>query len=572
MAFDGIVCSAVVAELNKNILNGKINKIYQPNKNEILLGIYSMGKNYALNISIDSVNYRINLTTHQKQNPKNVFNFCMVLRKHLIGGTIKRIYMNGLERIVYLDIEGFNELNDRITKTLIIELMGKHSNIILTNSNNVIIDSLRHLNKLDNSIRDIMPGCKYEELVNSKESFTTCSFDNFYKKIKSSQSNISSTISNSFIGISKLGIKSILQDLGLKDEANICLDDSKRLYNYIKNILKYINQGNLKITIDKIENNEKTDFYIKEAENYENLSINFFIDDFYDEKENKEKFKFMRNDLLKLILNKLKKVDDRLNNINSKLEECKKMDLYKLYGELITTNLYRIENYNVESVTLENYYKNNEKIEIPLDSAISPSANAKKYFKKYRKLQNTNAIVQKQKELAENEVKYLDSIVYEINNSSTIEELEEIYSEIGEIVETSRKIQDSEVKKKNKKTESNMPSEYIIDGFTVYVGKNNKQNDYLTCKLARNNDLWFHTKDTHGSHVVLRLDKNVKKAPDSVIYKCATIAAYFSKAKMSQNVPVDYTYIKYVKKPNGAKTGMVIYTDNKTLYVNPKAP
>lgn len=572
MAFDGIVCSAVVAELNKNILNGKINKIYQPNKNEILLGIYSMGKNYALNISIDSVNYRLNLTTQQKQNPKNVFNFCMVLRKHLIGGTIKRIYMNGLERIVYLDIEGFNELNDRITKTLIIELMGKHSNIILTNSNNVIIDSLRHLNKLDNSIRDIMPGCKYEELVNSKESFTTCSFDSFYKKIKSSQCNISSTISNSFIGISKLGIKSILQDLGVKDEASICLDDSKRLYDYIKNILKDINQGNLKITIDKIENNEKIDFYIKEVENYENLSINFFIDDFYDEKENKEKFKFMRNDLLKLILNKLKKVDDRLDNINSKLEECKKMDLYKLYGELITTNLYRIENYNVESVTLENYYKNNEKIEIPLDSAISPSTNAKKYFKKYRKLQNTKAIVQKQKELAENEVKYLDSIVYEINNSSTIEELEEIYSEIGEIVDTSRKTQDSDVKKKNKKTESNMPAEYIIDGFTVYVGKNNKQNDYLTCKLARNNDLWFHTKDIHGSHVVLRLDKNVKKAPDSVIYKCATIAAYFSKAKMSQNVPVDYTYIKYVKKPNGAKPGMVIYTDNKTLYVNPKAP
>ena len=169
-----------------------------------------------------------------------------------------------------------------------------------------------------------------------------------------------------------------------------------------------------------------------------------------------------------------------------------------------------------------------------------------------------------------NEIEYLESIVYEINNSYNIEELADIYEEIKEITQENQS--KGLNKKKEKKLEKNMPSEYKIDGFTIYVGKNNKQNDFLTCKLARNNDMWFHTKDIHGSHVVLKLDKSIKKVPDSIIYRCATIAAYYSKAKMSQNVPVDYTYIKYVKKPNGAKPGMVIYTDNKTLYVNPKEP
>lgn len=273
---------------------------------------------------------------------------------------------------------------------------------------------------------------------------------------------------------------------------------------------------------------------------------------------------------MRSLLEKIRKLSDKLKNIDSKLKECSKMETYKLYGELIISNLYRIPNYNQENITLENYYDNNSPISIPLDSTISPSANAKKFFKKYRKLQNTVSIVEKQKESIKLELDYLDSIVYEINNCTNLDELDAVIAEISEDYGISNAKQD-DANKKSKKTVANMPTEYKIDGYTILVGKNNKQNDNLTCKLAKKNDLWFHTKDIHGSHVVLRLDKN-KKATDSIIYKCATIAAYYSKAKLSQNVPVDYTFIKYVRKPNGAKPGMVIYTDNKTLYVNPKSP
>lgn len=570
MAFDGITCSAIIAELNKSILNGKINKIYEPTKNEILVGIYSMGKNYALNISIDAINYRLNLTTHSKKNPQNVYNFCMVLRKHLIGGVIKNIYMKGLERIVYIDVETHNELNDVIIKTLVIELMGKHSNIILIKPNSEIIDSLRHLNKIDNSIRDILPGCKYESIDNEKKDFNTSTFDDFYNIINSSNKKVSLEISNNFIGISKCEIKAILKELEIEDASNITLNDCKKIYICIKEMLKKLKNSQLDLVANKFVENQKEDYYIFKGNGKDNLQINFFIDDFYSEKEEKEKIKSLKNDLLKIVLNKVKKLENRLEGMNNKIEECKKIELYKLYGELLTTNLYKMPNYNIENFTVENYYDNNKEITIPLDVKLSPSANTKQYFKKYRKLQNTKTIVQKQKELVINEIEYLESIVYEINNSYNIEELADIYEEIKEITQENQS--KGLNKKKEKKLEKNMPSEYKIDGFTIYVGKNNKQNDFLTCKLARNNDMWFHTKDIHGSHVVLKLDKDIKKVPDSIIYRCATIAAYYSKAKMSQNVPVDYTYIKYVKKPNGAKPGMVIYTDNKTLYVNPKEP
>lgn len=560
MAFDGIVTRAVVSELNGCLLNGKINKIFEPNKNEILLGIYSCGKNYALNICINPVNYRVHLTTHSKPNPQNVFNFCMVLRKHLTGGTIKKIYMNGLERIIYIDVDCYNDFNDLVTKTIVIELMGKHSNVILLNSDNTIIDSLRHLDKLDNSLRDILPGYKYLVLDSSKQDFTSSTFDDFYKILQNTES-IATALSNYYTGFSKAGISYILSDLDINTE-KISLDDYKRLYKYLKDII-----SGKPLLCYKIDG-KKDDFYVK-LQNSDNFQVNFFIDDFYFGKEEKEKFSSYQNDLLRLILNRLKRLEDKLSTANQSLNECSKMEDYRLYGELITANLYRIQNYNQTSITLENYYKNNEPIDIKLDGSISPSANAKKFFKKYKKLQNTYSIVQKQKELITAEIEYLDSIVYEINNCQTLQDLESVYSEISESLDL--KINDKNTPKKNEKVNSSMPTELTIDGFTILVGKNNKQNDYLTCRIAKSSDLWFHTKDIHGSHVVLKLNKN-KPATDSIIYKCATIAAYYSKAKLSQNVPVDYTYIKYVRKPNGAKPGMVIYTNNKTLYVNPKKP
>lgn len=587
MAFDGIVTKAVVSELNTCLINGKINKIFEPNKNEILLGVYSSGKNYCLNVSIDSVNYRVNLTTNSKPNPQNVLNFCMVLRKHLTGGTIKRIYSNGLERIVFIDIDVYNEFNDLITKTLVVELMGKHSNIILLNSEHTVIDSLRHLNKFDNSNRDIFPGSKYLNIESAKKDFLAVkTFDEFYKDVSIDSENFPSTLSKVYNGFGKKNISYLLEALNIPTA--VSTNDLKEVYSYLKDLFANMPDN----VILKEYPSVKKDYFAYKSTN-DGLAVNFYLDDFYTSKEQSEQFKQYRDTVLKLVLNHVGKIKERISTIDSKIADCTNAEKYRLYGELITSNLYRIPDYPQAEVTLENYYDNNNLITIPLDEKFSPSKNAKNFFKKYRKLQNTIAIVEKQKELSEAELSYLESIVYELEEVSTIEDIDNIYSEIcdnlifgknantvnNHVYNKQSKITNSKSSKQS--NASNMPEKRDIDGYTVYVGKNNKQNDYLTCRLAQNSDIWFHTKDIHGSHVVLKNDSLHSSSenssasctfniPDSVLYKCASIAAYYSKARMSQNVPVDYTLIKYVKKPNGAKPGMVIYTNNKTIYANPQ--
>lgn len=587
MAFDGIVTKAVVSELNTCLINGKINKIFEPNKNEILLGIYSGGKNYCLNISIDSVNYRINLTTNSKPNPQNVLNFCMVLRKHLTGGTIKRIYSNGLERIVFIDIDVYNELNDLITKTLVVELMGKHSNIILLNSEHTVIDSLRHLNKFDNSNRDIFPGSKYLNIESAKKDFLAVkTFDEFYRDVSIDSENLPSTLSKVYNGFGKKNVSYLLETLNIP--TSVSTNNLKEVYSYLKDLFANMPDN----VVLKEYSSVKKDYFAYKSTN-DGLAVNFYLDDFYTSKEQSEQFKQYRDTVLKLVLNHVGKIKERISTIDLKIADCTNAEKYRLYGELITSNLYRIPDYPQSEVTFENYYDNNNLITIPLDEKFSPSKNAKNFFKKYRKLQNTIAIVEKQKELSEAELSYLESIVYELEEVSTIEDIDNIYSEIcdnlifgknantvnNHVYNKQSKITNSKSSKQS--NASNMPEKRNIDGYTVYIGKNNKQNDYLTCRLAQNSDIWFHTKDIHGSHVVLKTDSLHSSSenssasctfniPDSVLYKCASIAAYYSKARMSQNVPVDYTLIKYVKKPNGAKPGMVIYTNNKTIYANPQ--
>lgn len=562
MAFDGIVTKQVVLELKSVLIEGKINKIFEPNKNEIILGIYSGGKNYALDISIASNNYRMNLTTTSKPNPLNAPNFCMLLRKHLIGAKIKDIYSNSLERIVFINFEGYNELNDLVSKTLVIELMGKHSNIILLNDKNIIIDSLRHLDKTEGSLRDILPAREYIVPTSDKKDIYKTEEKDF-----TISGEILSHIPNSYNGISKTFILYTLKKLNI-DDNNYSNEEIKKLYTYIKDILNNLGTSNV-ITV----NTDNKDFTLELSKTDELLQTNFFLDDFYKEKEDNEIITSYKSNLSKLVLSCLKKITKKVNNINLKLKECEDMDTFRIYGELITSNLYRIDNSkNVSSIVLENYYDNNTPTSIPLDKTISPSYNAKKFFKKYNKLKNTLTIVSEQKKEATRELDYLESIIYELENATTISDLEEIDNEISENVLFKNTTKISKVKKNkvNKRIihDEYEPITYNVDGFTLYVGKNNKQNDYITTKLGKNEDLWFHTKEIRGSHCLLKC--NGSKVDDNTIVSCAEIAAYYSKAKLSSNVPVDYCYIKNVKKPSGSKPGMVIYTNNQTINVNPK--
>lgn len=562
MAFDGIVLKSVVSELNTCLINGKINKVYMPNSNEILLGIYSGGKNYCLLCNISSNSYRIHLTTTSKPNPLNATNFCMLLRKHLVGFRIVNISTLNLERIVTIELEGYNELNDKLRKKLIIELMGKHSNIILLNENNKIIDSIRHLDISSGSLRDILPAREYVLPNNdTKMDFYNTSKEDFMNIVKN---DITKSITNNYTGFSNSFISSILENLNISND-NFSQDDLSALYDTIKTILLNIETNNVKLV------NHNTNDYVITSSNTEPLQVNFFLDDFYSKKEEKDSINTYRNNLLKLVLTALKKISKKLDNINLKLKECDNMDKYRIYGELITSNLYRLDsNQNDESVVLENYYDNNNEITIPLDKTISISYNAKKFFKKYHKLKNTLEIISVQKQDTIKEIDYLESIVYELENANSISDLDEIYLEISEngIFKGKEKanIKKNKVNKKKVHNEYE-PIIYTIDGFTLYVGKNNKQNDYITTKLGKNEDYWFHTKDIRGSHCLLKCNgKNVK---EHTLVACCQIAAFHSKAKLSSNVPVDYCFVKYVKKPNGSKPGMVIYTNNKTMNVNP---
>ena len=634
MAFDGITLNAVVNELQ--ILEGaKVNSINQPDKNSIVISVYN-GNNFAINIDTSANNYRIHLTTHSRKNPLNALNFCMCLRKQLNRAKIDSIYMKDLERICYIKFSTYNEMNDLVNKTLIIELMGKYSNIILVNENFKIIDALKKfdnfnvLNHSENSdsfkkeksndglhslknesfekgnhsnndgliekSRGIMPGREYIEPVDEKYNFKKTSENEFVEIIeKSSYKTLESAIPNLFTGISKLFVQNIINTLELTN--TISRKSLKNIYEYINEIIDCSNSSNLKLIINKnnysvgIEERKNNDLTINKdnnkdsnkddylSEEDENIfKINFELDDFYNNKIEKELFTNYRNGLLKILENTLDKLTKKLYNINEKVELCKKKDNYKIYGELLLANIYRlknvntIQNENTLEVQVENYYDNNKKINIPINPKISISKNAENYFKKYDKMKRTLDVVNKQKEQTNKELNYLSTIIDELDTCTTISDINEVYEEVSENilfneVSNHKKYKSGKVKKEDTQMLLNY-LKFKVDDYDVLVGKNNKQNDYITLHVANDTDYWFHTKDIHGSHLILRCNGVTPKL--ETIKKCAEIAAYHSKAKFSSHVPVDYTQIKNVKKPKGAVPGYVIYKNNKTIYVTPQ--
>ena len=581
MAFDGIVTRAVTKEL-KNIVNYKIDKVYEPDKNTVVLGLYGKGENLNLLLCISANNCRLHLTTHQPKNPVSAPNFCMLLRKHILGYKVKNISTVDLERIIFIDLENNEVPSKPLNKRLIVELMGKHSNIILTDNNNIIIDSLRHTNIEENSNRDIYPTAKYIFPETLKHSFLELKdFEDFYSKIEPhltdyivNQSkdisdlnifnyNIDKIISNTFNGISSSFVKNLIQKLCINDISKNALET---IYLKIKELI-YSDFFDL-IVLE----NKKDYFLYCSKEDLGPYITNYTLDDFYYDKETLELFTNYRNNILNLILATLKKYEKRLLNIDSKLLECNTKEKYRLYGELITSNLYRIPSKNMPLIELENYYSNNDKIKIPLDIKYSPAQNAKQYFKKYSKLKNAMEIVNHQKQETIEDINYMESIIYELNTCKTIEDVEEIYEEIAESNLFSNKLNLKKKKKiqkkkltKNKSAHFN-PLKYVIDGYTILVGRNNKENDYLTCKFAKKNDLWFHTKDTHGSHVILKTNQN-EFVSEEIIIEAAKLAVKHSKAKNSSHTPVDYCKVSNVKKPSNSKPGFVIYTNNKTVYI-----
>ena len=615
MAFDGFILNAVTAELKNSILSGRVQKIYEPNPNEILLNVYANGVQFALCINVSSNNYSIHLTTSKKENPLAAPNFCMLLRKYLINFKVTNIITFGFERIVIFEFSGNNENHEIVLRKLVVELMGKHSNILLLDEKNKIIYTLKHFSKENVSYRNIMPKFDYEfHISNKKDIRKTSELDmlQLLDNISPAEISLTDFFVTYYTGVSKTLLQSIISQCQINNtltsqncilvlQTLLLLADAinKQQVKCISIGEDYALSSDTKSQISNQTLNEKlnkitNDVNIKKEVNNTPFPVNFFLDDYYTNKEEKEQFISFRNQILNFILAKSKKLAKKLMEIDEKLKECTNMEDYKLYGELLTSYLYQISNKHISEITLENYYEENAPITIPLDISISPSENAKKYIKKYHKIKNAHMIIQEQKQELEQEIAYLESIIYEIQSAKTISDLNAIYEEI----ETSflkksnvntrnlksqkmgsglkydnfkQKQLNSNAKRKQNKKRGSLPEilQLQIDGFQVLVGRNNKQNDELTFKIAKKEDIWFHVKDLHGSHVVLAT--NGKTPSQETINKVASIAAYYSKAAQSSNVPVDYTFIKYVKKLNNSKPGMVIFVNQKTVNVQPIA-
>lgn len=562
MALDGIFLSTLTSEIKNEIIDCKIDKINQPEKDELLISIRGK-KNIKLLISANSTYPRVHLTDIVKVNPLQPPMFCMVLRKYLINGRIKDVYQIESDRILCIDISNTDELGFDSVYTLIIEIMGRHSNITLLRArDNKIMDCIKHITPDINSFRTLLPGVTYKYPPKSEKlnpfNFT---YEEAANRVEHGNLPLDKNLLfNLFTGFSK----TISKDLYMKAS----LKDSLSLEAYLKEVEKLLydlshNKNNFIIYYD---NDNPIDFYccyletFKDKINKDFPSGSRLLDSFYAEKDKQDRIKSRTQDIEKLISTNLDRCYKKLEILNSILKEAEQKETYKIFGELLTANIYSIKP-GQKNIKLWNYYsEDNEYLHIELDENLTPSENIQKYFKKYNKLKKSEISALEQINYTEEEINYLTSVLNSISHINNYDEIHEIREELVE----AGYIKFKKTKIKNKPTK---PHHFISsNGLDIYVGKNNIQNDYLTLKFAHKNDLWFHTKNIPGSHVILR----GKDISESDIREAATLAATFSKAQNSSNVPVDYTEIKNVKKPSGAKPGMVIYTTNKTLYVNPE--
>lgn len=577
MALDGLVIHCIVNELNKKLLGGKIDKVYQPENDEVVLHIRNNKENFKLVLSCSASNPRVYLANnYKKENPINAPMFCMLFRKYIQGGNIVNISQIGFERIIKISVESFDELKEKTTKDIIIEIMGRHSNIILTHSlDNKIIDSAKRIPPSVSRVRQILPGHNYvlppeQDKLNPIDEV---SLNLFVDTLTSFNGPIFKAIYSKFLGVSPVIAKEIcfranIDENTLIDE--ISSNDISKVYKEFHNLFKFINDNiyNPSMIID--ESIDKVlDFSCINLSQFSNLSIinddsiSKILENYYATKDIKDRIHQRSSDLRKSISIKLDRLYNKLNKQEKELIESENAEIYKIKGELITSYIYMIEK-GIKSVEVANFYDPEYKnITISLNPNFTPSENAQKYFKKYNKMKTAKKEITSQIEITKEEINYLENIILSIENCENLAELMDIREELSKVGYLRAK---NNSKKETKLTTK--PHEFISsNGFKILVGKNNKQNDNLTLKIASNEDIWMHTKNIPGSHVIIKTEG--KEVPDETIFEGAMLAAFFSKSKMSSQVPVDYTKKKNVKKPNGSKPGMVIYETNSTIYVTP---
>lgn len=570
MALDGIYLYSLVNNLEKSIVNSKIDKINQPEKDEIILTLRKERKNIKLLISSSPRFARIHLTNTIKENPIKAPMYLMVLRKYILGGRITKLTQLDNDRIVIMEIENRDELGFDSVYSLIIEIMGRHSNITLVrNRDNKVMESIKHITPDINSYRVLYPGVTYVYPPKSTKlnPFTT-DYDEFNSYISSNSIEFDERFySNTFTGISKLLSNELyynITNINTSPTRSEIYDNFKNFINNIDSHLSfniYTNKfGILKDFYSIKLNTLEKDFNLISYDN-----PNTLMDDFYSKKDKQDRLQNKSTDLQKLIHTNIERCNKKAKILRETLKDCEEKESLRIKGDLLTSFIYTIKKGDKEC-TLLNFYNENEEeyMKISLDPNKTPSENVQRYYKKYNKLKTSEeyAKVQLEKNLEEED--YLNSVLTNILNVESYDEIDEIKKEL---IETGY-IRFKKNGKSPKKQKTSKPHHFVSsDGIDIYVGKNNLQNDYLSLKFANKNYLWLHAKDIPGSHVIVC----AFDVPDTTLEEAAIIAGYYSKGKNSPKLDVDYTKVKELKKPNGAKPGMVIYHTNKTVLINPGA-
>lgn len=573
MALDGVFLRLVKNELS-SLIGGRVDKIYQPSREELLFGIRTREGNFKLLFNTGAGAARVHVTKVEIENPKVPPMFCMFMRKHLVSGKLLDIRQDGFERILYFDFDSANEMGDICRLTLAMEIMGRHSNLILINSEGRIIDSIKRVGHDMSAVRMVLPGMTYTlppkedrlSLLDNKAE-EICEEIKKYPSLK-----LPKAIMKSIEGISPVFAREAEFYASKGQDVAVCemsQDDFDRLCFYFRKTAKEIIDSENKYTVLKTKDGMFKDFCFTQINQYGSLMITNHMDSacevldyFYSERDRVARTKQRAQDLFKLLLNTSERILRRTSNQREELKECAERDKMKKYGDLIMSNLYRIEKGQAFAEVEDFYLPECPVVKIPLDKRLNASQNAQKYYKDYRKADTAEKKLIELIKASEEELIYIDSVFDALTRASSENDIIQLRIELAE----QGYVKHSKTKAKPPK--SLPPMKFISsDGFEILVGRNNKQNDQLTCKISEKLDIWLHTQNITGSHTVITCEG--KQPPDRTIEEAAIIAAYHSKGKNSSQVPVDYTLIKNVKKPAGAKPGMVIFTNNRTVYVTP---
>lgn len=547
MALDGIFLYHLKNEIAQFAIDSRVDKIHQPSKDEIIINLCSRQGSKKLLLSCNADAARIHFTEFPPENPAKPPMFCLLLRKRLAGAWVTDIEQDNLERILKINFSGTDELGNKTNYSLIIEIMGKYSNIIFVGKDGKIIDSMKRVDENKSHIREVLPGVTYvAPPKQDKLNIFTDDIEKIREKIAQSRKGMYKAVMEAIKGVSPIICREF--------EYGLTLDEFKK------------QAQNPTPTV--VFTDAPKDFAFIDIKQYDNLAtINHYdtfsqlLDYFYYERVRLMRIKARSADLFKTVTTLQERAVRKAINRTQELEDCKDKETYKLFGDLIAANMYRLEK-GVPYYDLENYYDNNKIIRIPADIMLTPSQNSQKYYKEYRKKQVAESKLNEFINEANDEAHYFESVIDSLSRAETDGEITAIKTELA----SQGYIKKGNDKKKEQKSLKPMHFK-TRDGFDVYVGRNNIMNDKLTMKTAKNYDTWFHVQSAAGSHVICETSGN--QISDGAIHDCAVIAAYFSKARESSNVAVDYTLVKNVRKPNGAKPGFVVYDPYKTEFATP---